>query len=68
MLDNFAPEDLKTTALELKSAHPHVIVEGSGGITEETIGSFMGPGVDVLSTSSIHQGVPHVDFSLKIKH
>lgn len=24
--------------------------------------------VDILSTSAIHQGVPHVDFSLKINH
>ncbi|KAL6851172.1 nicotinate-nucleotide diphosphorylase (carboxylating) [Amphichorda felina] len=24
--------------------------------------------VDIISTSSIHQGVPHVDFSLKIEH
>ena len=24
--------------------------------------------VDILSTSSIHQGVPHIDFSLKIEH
>lgn len=23
--------------------------------------------IDILSTSAIHQGVPHVDFSLKIK-
>jgi nicotinate-nucleotide pyrophosphorylase (carboxylating) len=26
------------------------------------------PDVDILSTSSIHQGVPHIDFSLKIEH
>jgi nicotinate-nucleotide pyrophosphorylase (carboxylating) len=24
--------------------------------------------IDIISTSSIHQGVPHVDFSLKIDH
>ena len=24
--------------------------------------------IDILSTSSVHQGVPHVDFSLKIEH
>ena len=26
------------------------------------------PDIDILSTSSVHQGVPHVDFSLKIEH
>ena len=24
--------------------------------------------IDIISTSSVHQGVPHVDFSLKIEH
>jgi nicotinate-nucleotide pyrophosphorylase (carboxylating) len=24
--------------------------------------------IDIISTSSVHQGVPHVDFSLKIDH
>jgi len=66
MLDNFEPADLAVAAGRLKEAHPHVIIEGSGGITEESIGSYMCPGVDVLSTSSIHQGTAHIDFSLKI--
>lgn len=66
MLDNFEPAELAEAAGKLKDAHPHVIIEGSGGITEESIGSYMCPGVDVLSTSSIHQGTAHIDFSLKI--
>jgi nicotinate-nucleotide pyrophosphorylase len=24
--------------------------------------------IDIISTSAVHQGVPHVDFSLKIDH
>lgn len=24
--------------------------------------------IDILSTSAVHQGVPHVDFSLKVEH
>lgn len=24
--------------------------------------------IDIISTSAIHQGVPHVDYSLKIDH
>jgi nicotinate-nucleotide pyrophosphorylase (carboxylating) len=24
--------------------------------------------IDIISTSSVHQGVPHVDFSLKVEH
>lgn len=68
MLDNQTPAELAAAAATLKGAHPHIIIEGSGGITGDTIQSFMVPNVDVLSTSAIHQGVPHVDFSLKIAH
>jgi len=66
MLDNFEPDGLHAAAKTIKEQHPHIIVEGSGGITEGTIASFMGPDIDVLSTSSIHQGVAHIDFSLKV--
>lgn len=24
--------------------------------------------IDIISTSSVHQGVPHIDFSLKVEH
>ena len=44
------------------------LIEVSGGLTEENVREFVGGDVDVVSTSSIHQGVKHVDFSLKIVH
>jgi nicotinate-nucleotide pyrophosphorylase (carboxylating) len=98
MLDNQTPSALEAAAARLKADFPHVLIEGSGGITEQNIGDFMVPrrcpatswhsarfrffgvgvvktasfraaraDVDVLSTSWIHQGVPHIDFSLKIQ-
>lgn len=67
MLDNFTPEGVKTAAKTLKERHGNkVLVEVSGGLTEENVERFVTPFVDVLSTSSIHQGVKHVDFSLKV--
>jgi len=67
MLDNFTPDGVKTAAQTLKEKHgTKVLVEVSGGLTEENVEKFVTPYVDVLSTSSIHQGVKHVDFSLKI--
>lgn len=48
MLDNQKPEDLLAAAQRLKATYPHVIIEGSGGITRETIGDFMGEGISVL--------------------
>ncbi|KAL8771720.1 MAG: hypothetical protein Q9209_002911 [Squamulea sp. 1 TL-2023] len=44
------------------------LVEVSGGLTEENVKGYVVEGVDVISTSSIHQGVKHVDFSLKVVH
>ncbi|CCU82246.1 nicotinate-nucleotide pyrophosphorylase [Blumeria hordei DH14] len=58
------------------------IIECSGGITPENVTSYISNGkschfytsqltmmhldISVISTSWIHQGVPHIDFSLKI--
>lgn len=71
MLDNFAAENAQAEAKSLKQAwqgRRSFLVEISGGLTEENVQAFAGPDVDVISTSSIHQGVLHVDFSLKIVH
>jgi len=57
--DEFVKEDQRSTAF---------LIEVSGGLTEENVRAYVGSDVDVLSTSSIHQGVKHVDFSLKIVH
>ena len=45
-----------------------IFIEISGGLTEENVQGYVVEGVDVISTSSIHQGVKHVDFSLKVVH
>ncbi|KAI4111388.1 MAG: hypothetical protein LQ339_000587 [Xanthoria mediterranea] len=44
------------------------LIEVSGGLEEGNLEGYVVEGVDVLSTSSIHQGVKHVDFSLKVVH
>mmetsp|Transcript_56222 Transcript_56222/g.93521 ORF Transcript_56222/g.93521 Transcript_56222/m.93521 type:complete len:287 (+) Transcript_56222:27-887(+) len=67
MLDNFSASDFAQPAKELKSKYPHLLVEMSGGITEENIESYFSPYVDVISLGSLTQGVPAIDFSLKIQ-
>lgn len=67
MLDNFSPKEAGEVAKRLKADFPSVIIECSGGITVETIASFMHKEVDVISTSWVHQGCPHIDFSLKVQ-
>jgi nicotinate-nucleotide pyrophosphorylase (carboxylating) len=68
MLDNFTPEGVKVAARNLKEKYgrQRVLVEVSGGLTEDNVKGFVTEDVDIFSTSSIHQGVKHVDFSLKV--
>ena len=68
MLDNFTGEGVKTAARNLKERwrDRRFLVEVSGGLTEANVEGFVCNDVDIISTSSIHQGVPHVDFSLKV--
>ena len=69
MLDNFTGEGVKSAARSLKekwNGQRKFLIEVSGGLTEANVAGFVCNDVDVISTSSIHQGVPHVDFSLKI--
>lgn len=68
MLDNFEPGKLKETAKRIKEKFPHAIVEASGGVTLKTLPEYFSDDVDVVSMGGLTQGVPHVDFSLKIKH
>ncbi|ETI37909.1 nicotinate-nucleotide diphosphorylase (carboxylating) [Phytophthora nicotianae P10297] len=67
MLDNFEPEQLKSTAAELKKQFPHLLIEASGGITPETLCQYVSPDVDVVSQGKLTQGYPCLDFSLKIQ-
>ncbi|SCZ88740.1 BZ3500_MvSof-1268-A1-R1_Chr2-1g04605 [Microbotryum saponariae] len=79
MLDNFTPDDLNKAARSLREDAESVVgngnggggkrclVEVSGGLTEENMQESLCPDVDILSTSSIHQGTSIVDFSLKIQ-
>ncbi|CCU82253.1 nicotinate-nucleotide pyrophosphorylase [Blumeria hordei DH14] len=42
------------------------IVECTGNITPENITSFVSRDISIISTSSLHKGVPHIEFSLKL--
>ena len=66
MLDNFQPEELHSVAKQVKERFPHVVIEASGGITQETMASYMGPHIDVISRGTLTQGYPCLDYSLKI--
>ena len=68
MLDNLSPADFRRAAAAVKAQCPHVLIEGSGGIDLANAAEYMCPAADVLSSGSLSQGVPCVDFSLKVVH
>lgn len=70
MLDNFQVEEVGLALMRIKEGAQGktFLVEVSGGLTEENLKEWGGCAVDVISTSSIHQGVGHLDFSLKLVH
>ena len=72
MLDNFTGDGLKVAAQSLKTRwagkDKAFMLECSGGLTIENVETYINNDIDVISTSAIHQGCPHVDFSLKIDH
>jgi len=73
MLDNFTADGVRDAARRLKQEWAakgkppgSFLIEVSGGLTEKNVEAYACPDVDILSTSSIHQGTPIVDFSLKV--
>jgi nicotinate-nucleotide pyrophosphorylase (carboxylating) len=69
MLDNMTNDDKREEcAGKIKSLHPSVIIEVSGGIVLETLKNYMTKSVDVISIGKLTHGYDVVDFSLKIDH
>ena len=71
MLDNFQSNELPIVAKQLKEMYndqndKKFLLECSGGLTIDNIGDYLCNDIDIYSTSSIHQGTPIVDYSLKI--
>ncbi|GAB1196076.1 hypothetical protein APSETT444_005342 [Aspergillus pseudonomiae] len=70
MLDNFTPDGVREAAKQLKQdwagKKQSFLIEVSGGLNESNAASYACSDVDIISTSSIHQGVGIVDFSLKV--
>ncbi|KAH9028963.1 Quinolinate phosphoribosyl transferase [Lactarius pseudohatsudake] len=71
MLDNIEGGELVSVARRLRERWEgkgkKFLLETSGGITEGNLRERAISGIDILSTSSVHQSVQHIDFSLKIQ-
>ncbi|KAI0173669.1 putative nicotinate-nucleotide pyrophosphorylase [Hypoxylon sp. FL1284] len=69
MLDNFTGDGVKVAARSLRDrwkGKREFLIEVSGGLREDNVFDYANNDINIISTSSIHQGAPHVDFSLKI--
>jgi nicotinate-nucleotide pyrophosphorylase (carboxylating) len=68
MLDNFTPKQVEQTVSALKRAglRDKIILEASGGITEETLMDYASVGIDVLSLGELTHSVKAFDVSLEI--
>lgn len=68
MLDNMQPEAIQKTlqTLNRKELRDSVIVEASGGISQENLESYAKTGVDVISMGSLIHKSRWIDMSLEI--
>ncbi|MZQ83422.1 carboxylating nicotinate-nucleotide diphosphorylase [Paenibacillus sp. 5J-6] len=66
MLDNMAPVKMKEAVSIIKSKAPHIVVEGSGSVTLQTIKAMAESGVDVISVGRLTYSVEALDISLDL--
>ena len=69
LLDNMEISEINSTILKLESLdlRKWCVLEGSGGISIDSISKWNTSGVDLISTSAVNRGVPPIDFSLIIE-
>ena len=68
MLDNMGPETAGEVVSSLISEglRERCVLEGSGGVTMESLSEWTGSGVDVVSSSRLNMGVSPIDFSMLV--
>ena len=65
MCDNMSPEQIRVVADFRDKKYPHILLEASGNITQETIQSYLNSGIDAISSGSIIHQATWLDFSMK---
>jgi len=68
ILDNMKPSEVKKSVnlLEARKLRDHLLVEVSGGVTRENLGSYVKTGVDVISVGAITHSAKAIDMSLEL--
>jgi nicotinate-nucleotide pyrophosphorylase (carboxylating) len=65
MCDNMTPEQIKNVSSYRDENYPHILLEASGNITQDTIQSYLNSGIDAISSGSIIHQASWLDFSMK---
>ena len=68
MLDNFSPKKTEEAVklLKTKKFRNKILIEASGGITEQNILKYVAAGVDIVSLGAITQSTRALDMSLEV--
>lgn len=69
MLDNFAPEAIRESLTQLteEGLRQHLLVELSGGITQDNLKDYAGLGADVISLGALTHSASALDLSMQIE-
>ena len=65
MCDNMSPEQIREVSKYRDEEYPHILLEASGNITQETIESYLDTGINAISSGSIIHQATWLDFSMK---
>ena len=66
MLDNFSNHDKRKAVAIRNAGYPHIKLEASGGIDEETLVAVAETGVDYISIGSLTKDIKAIDLSMRI--
>jgi nicotinate-nucleotide pyrophosphorylase (carboxylating) len=67
MCDNMDIKTIKAASMLRDEISPSVLLEASGNITTQTVKSYIGSGIDALSSGSIVHQATWLDFSMKMQ-
>ncbi len=65
MCDNMTPEQIREVADFRDEQYPHILLEASGNVTIENIKTYIGTGIDAISSGAIIHQATWLDFSMK---
>jgi len=67
MCDNMSLEQTKEVVVYRNAQYPHILLEASGNVTLECIGSIAQTGVDAISSGAIIHQANWIDLSMKVE-